>query len=68
MVASQQSSGYYCPLTQNKKFETFVRNSYDPEQIIKYVAKIESFYTEMIDKVKQKAALRVLKAQQKTNL
>ena len=32
------------------------------------MSKIESFYTEIIEKIKSKAHIRILKAQSKTNL
>lgn len=53
-------NGYYCPLTVNKKFESFLDDLFDlklevdrtKKEILNYVTTIENFFTEKLLKIK----------------
>ena len=57
-----ENYNYYCPYTQNKKFETFLEDLLDINlektdlvyEISKYVQLIETFYNDKINYFKQK--------------
>ncbi|CDW88143.1 UNKNOWN [Stylonychia lemnae] len=58
----QGGNNYFCPLTQNKKFEEFLKDLNDikidqdrvKQEIINYVKVIESFYTQKLQNLRQK--------------